>query len=450
MLKLNITSNKITMSKKIILIVSIVIVIAVIILGAIVLISKNAMTNLFVTSQPVVTLPDHSAEIAQDLQTAFTKATSTLGLSDKSLFMVNAYAGDETKPTDIAFAQDASTTGNQFYLASAIKPLLATAYIKILDIKDLDYKIPFKFADDGKILEGIAGDLYNKINNNYDEDVLLDLYILPFFKDYTSISREEILNILKTNPDIVNFNYTLTDVIKYTLGPSSNFGPTLIRSDLALKKGIDEEQASNLMEEYLNKMLTDKGYEGSLVVNKSTKSKALSTLNSAKFYEVEYLFDWFYKNEFKLNADAFSLMKESMREVGSDPVKFNRRHETKTIAKKVYGINPFHIDEKSGYIGFDYEAAPGLNKANGWDTLPAQEGKRIVFFDGCAFARIYLNNGKFVQYNFSIASPIYISTDPSYEELNPDYTQVKNKIFDSLEENIGAVLLKYKKDIASK
>jgi len=82
--------------------------------------------------------------------------------------------------------------------------------------------------------------------------------------------------------------------------------------------------------------------------------------------------------------------------------------------------------------------------------FPAQERKRIVFFDGCAFARIYLNNGKFVQYNFSIASPIYISTDPSYEELNPDYTKIKNKIFDSLEENIGAVLLKYKKDIASK
>lgn len=402
------------------------------------------------TNPPPVVIPDNSDEIAQELQAAFTKATVNIGLAPESIFMSNAYAGDESKPTDVSFAEDSTASGTYFYMASSIKPLLAASYIKILEIEDLDYKIPFKFADDGKILEGIAGDIFNKINYNYDEDILLDLYILPYFEGKTSISREEVLSTLKTKPEILDFAYTLRDVIKYTLGPSSNLGPTLLRSDLALKKGISEEESTNLMENYLNKMLTDKGFEGTLVLNKSTKSKVQKTLNTSKFYEMEYLFDWLFKNEFALKSDIFDLMKESMREIGADPFKYNRRHETKSIATKSLTVKDFKIVEKSGYIGFDYEAAPGLNNLNGWDKMVQQEGKRIVFYDACSFARIYLKNGKFVQYNFSIASPVYISKDPAYEELNSDYLPTKNKISDSLEENIGAVLLKYKDDILIK
>jgi hypothetical protein len=143
----------------------------------------------------------------------------------------------------------------------------------------------------------------------------------------------------------------------------------------------------------------------------------------------------------------FNLMKESMREISVDSIKFNRRQETKTITSKLIDPSKFKIVEKSGYIGLDYEAAPGLNKMNTWDTLSPQDGKRIVFYNASSFARIYLNNDKFVQYNFSIAVPVYISLDPYYEEMNSDYTSVKDRINKSLEDNIGPVIEKYREDV---
>lgn len=430
------------MNKKILVIIIVIIGLLTVSIGAfLVLTSRNQNVE---STNPPVQLPDNSPQFANDLISAFNVATTSIELPKESLFMVTAYSGDESKPEEIDFASDSSVS-NEFYMASTIKPLFAAAYLNILEIKDLDYKVPLKFTEGDETLETIAQNISDKINYNFDEDVLLDLFILPYFKDYTTISKDEVWEILQNNPELVNFEFELRDIIKYTLGPSSNLGLTLLKHDLALKKTISEEEACNLVENYLNKMLTDKGLSGSIIINKSTKSKAMQKLNTAKFDEIQYMFDWFFKNEFKLPEETFDLMKESMREIGSDPVKFNRRHETKTITSKA--LEDFNISEKSGYIGFDYEAAPGLNSANGWDTLPQVDGKRIVFYTASSFARIYLNNGRFVQYNYSIAVPVYIGLDPAYEELNNDYLPVKNKIFDSLESNIVQIMRKYKEYI---
>jgi hypothetical protein len=272
------------MNKKVIMLIAIVLIAVAISAGLLFFFTYKTQEQ--IVNPPVASQIDNSDEMAADLQTAFTKATSTLGLPKESIFMVSAYSGDEKNPTEVNFASDTATSSS-FYMASTIKPIYLAAYLKILDIKDLDYKVDFKFIDDGTTLETLAQNISDKINYNFDEDVLLDEFILPYFKDYTSISKEEVLEILKTNPELANYQFALKDIIKYTLGPSSNTGLTLLKSDIGIKKGLDEEKSANLVEEYLNKILVDKGFTGSIVINKSTKSVSGQTFNSVKFEEMQ-------------------------------------------------------------------------------------------------------------------------------------------------------------------
>jgi len=433
--------------RKIVLII--VIVIFIILVGFITFNSMRSNINTLtddLLSQPVTKSEDTiSQPFISDLKSAFSKAMTNLNLPKESVVMVDVYSGNESQPVNIKFEND-ENTNKQFYMASTIKPLYLSMIIQLLKINNPETRIPFKFVDEEKQLKEVASETSQNLTYNYSIDELLLDKLVPIFKAKNVKTSDDVYSELLTNPDLTNLTLSVRELFTYTLGPSSNWGLEIFKNYFAIQNSVDVEHGVNIVEDHLNDMLKAQGITANLVLNQSSTSKSKQTLNSDYFYEAEYLFEDFYENKFNLNTSIFNLMKDSMKEVSQDQIAANRRHEIKSMAKNV-GIVNAEIIEKSGYIGFDYEAAPGLVLANGQDKMPQMDGERIVFFDACIFSRIYLTNGNFVQFNYSISAPFYISNDPSYEELNPDYTANKNKINDLLQQNIQPVLEKYKNSI---
>src|SRR5260221_6666348 len=358
-----------------------------------------------------------SQNFAKDLQTSFYSSMQSLDLPKESIFMANSYYGNESqKESNFDFADPSLT--NQFYMASTVKPFYIAAFINLLSVKSLDYKVPFTFVEEPLYKWQIASEISDYIQHGYEEDDLLVKYIVPFFSgvEKEKATPEFIYDELIGNPMILNYQFSLRDIIRSTLGPSSNWGLTILRNHLALKKYGTEEGASQAVEDYLNNFLKQNNVSSNLRLNLSANSKRDKTFNTDYFYEVEYLFEFFYEHKFNINKDIFDSMKNSMRNVSDEPVTHNRSHEIKSIASSIFGSSSPDIIEKSGYIGLDYESAPGLNAVNGWNDLKTIDGKRIVFFTASDFSRIQLENGRFVQFNYSIRVPLYISLDPKYEE----------------------------------
>jgi len=395
---------------------------------------------------PILSQDTNPNNLSNNLVSSFKTAMAQADIPKESIFMVDSYSGNSDNLVDVAFEN--KENNKKFYMASSIKPFYLAAYINLLGIDNLNYKVPFKFAKDAENKFEIASAVYQNITYGYQQDELIMDFIVPYFKDKKGITIIQIFDDLTTDPIFLNYSFSLRDIIKYTLGPSSNWSLTLIRNDFSLKifKG-DEEKSTSAIEDYLNLFLSQNNQPPLLHINLSTNSKKDKMFNTLPFNEVEYLFNWFYQNKFNLNNDIFELMKLSTEDVSIDPKVNNRSHEIKSIAKDLFTNKKALIMEKSGYIGFDYEAAPGLNIANGWDKLPQIKNKRIVFFDACAFSRIYLKNGKFVQFNYNISAPVYISLNPKYEELNQDYLLVKNNILNKLNLNLKSVLETYRDNL---
>lgn len=434
------------MKKKIIIPVVVVAILMVAgIAAAFVVLSKPAANNS--TNPPATTeevkIKEISKQFASDLKAAFQTGVTNAKLPELSVAMSESYAGIEGNQPEINFVTDVDNK-QQFYLASTIKPLYLSAIINILQIKDLNYEVPFKFVDQDKNYTSMSQELSDTILYNYQNDPFIVDTFVPMLKELGLSSREEVKDALMNNPKFTEYKFTIKDIIKYTLGPSSNWSITLMRNHFALTQNKDEKGASDIIEAYLNKVLKDNGFTGSLILNLSTKSETDKTFNTDYFNEVEFLFEYFYQNKFNTPIETFNLMKESMRDVSENAKKENRMHEIKSMAKNVFGSKVASIIEKSGYIGLDYEAAPGFAAFNGWDKIEQVDGRRIVSFDASGFARIYLTNGNYVQFNYVVGAPISISKDPSYEELNNDYLEPKAKINESLQAAIQPVLTKYK------
>ncbi|MEO6728796.1 MAG: hypothetical protein ABIM99_02630 [Candidatus Dojkabacteria bacterium] len=436
------------MKKKYTIIGSVVVGVLVAFVAAVLLLTKKVPDATDpILSAPVAFNPDKvTLDFASDLKAAFARAVDKTNLPETSISMADAYVGNDTRNNKTDYSTNLDTQ-KQFYIASVIKPLYVSAIIDILKITDINYKVPFKFVDADKTFHKISEELSEYISYKYQTDSLLVDKIVPILEEAGVSTKEDIYTELTTNPKIVGYEFTLEDILKYTLGPSSNWGLSILRNHFSLKQSLDEESGANAVETYLNNYLKKNNFTGNLIVNLSTKSISQKTFNTDNFFEIEYLFQAFFENKFNLNTKVFELMKVSMEDVSSDAQKENRRHEIKSMAKNVFGDNVAVILEKSGYIGLDFEAAPGLNTLNGWDKLTAQDGKRIVFFDASAFSRIYLKNGFFIHFNYSIAAPFYISLDPAYEELNDDYLVNKDSINDALQTEIKPVLTKYKEYI---
>jgi hypothetical protein len=388
---------------------------------------------------------DYTREFSQDLKTAFQQAISEMNLPKESVVMSDYFFGNEAKVVNKKF-EDNPENKKLFYMASSIKPAYIAAFIKILNIKNLNYKVPFNFINNEKTKGAIAGEVYNYVTYGYDMDQLLVDTMAPFFKG-RNLTSKQIFDEMMTKDGISNYEFSLKDLIKYTLGPSSNWGVVLFRNNLAIKLGTTEEAAVNSIEFYLNDFLKQNNVTSNVRIFMSSQADKDKTYNSSYFYESEYLFKWLYENKFNLPKDILDDMKSAMQNVADDAPRVNRRHEMKSMAKAIFGDRKALIREKSGYIGFDLGAAAGLDAANGWNTMPKKAGKKIVFFDASSFSRTYFKTGNFAQFNYTIAAPVYISLTPTYEELNGDYTSVKNRYLDILEKNIRPVFEKYKDQI---
>ncbi len=430
------------MKKKIIKALSIILVILIILTG-------GAIYYIFFYTHPLThnstsskLQRDYTAEFSNELNQAFEQALTEMDLPKESVVMFDSFRGNEAQIIEKKF-ESKETSKKQFYMASSIKPAYTAAFINILNIKDLDYKIPFKFIKEDSNKREIALQTWQHVAFGYDQDVFITDYIAPYFKG-KGLTFQQITDEIMKSDTFKNLEFSLKDLIKMTLGPSSNWGLVLFRNHIALKLGTDEKAAVNTIEFYLNDFLKKNGVTSNIRIFMSAQAEADKTYNSTYFYELEYLFKWLFENKFNLKQEILDEMKLAMQNVAANPARVNRRHEMKSIAKPVFGEGKPLIIEKSGYIGLDFSATPGLDKANGWDKLPAKSGKKIVFFDASSFSRTYFKTGNFVQFNYSMSVPVYMSTKISYEELNNDYLVVKNKILDKLESKVRPVFEKYK------
>lgn len=415
-----------------------IIIVAAIIILVIFFMTRPQQANTEISSD----LKEISAEdFRNELEEAFNQAIKEAELPEKSIVIFDSYISNEEEDLKIKFEEN-DNTNEEFYMASTIKPLYYASVLKLQNIEDLQTPIPFKFRDHNLYLKEIALAMESFLTNGYQTDILLTEEIAPILKANNVSKYDDIFKQLTTNPELTELTIPLENLINYTMGPSSNWGLMLIRNYHAIQNNLSEEESVNKIEDDLNQILQSLNQEGTLVINLSTKSKTRKTLNTITFAEAEYLFQYFYENKFKLNSAIFDAMKKAMLEVSTDQVKNNRRHEIKSIGLNA-GLNNANIIEKSGYIGFDYEAAPALISANDLVDLEPIEGKRIVLFDASSFTRIYLVNDQFIQVNYSISAPFYISKEPKFEELNEDYLVNKNRINDSLQKNIKPVLEEY-------
>lgn len=384
-------------------------------------------------------------EFNNELQIAFQESIDQMQLPEGSIVMYDSYYGKDKIPE-----KGFETAGNKyFYTASTIKPFYLAAFIKLLEIESLEYTIPFKFVNDEVEKGKIAAELNDYLTYGRQIDPFIVDHIAPYFVYRSDWTSEEIMEKFLYAPDMQSLEFSFSDVIQSTLGPSSNLTLVLLRNHLALEKYETEEMAVNAIESYLNDFLLANGKTANLRIYLSQKSIDEELYNASYFYEIEYLYEYFWQNSFKIDPLIWDLMKNSMLNVSDDPAKSNRRHELKSLAKEVFkdsGKIPM-IYEKSGYIGVDFEAIPGLNRLNNWDTMPAKENQRILFINISTFSRIYLENDEYIQFNYAIAVPVYISLDPAYEEVNDDYLVVKNDILNKLDSNLTPVIEKYKGDI---
>src|SRR5690606_8161961 len=104
--------------------------------------------------------------------------------------------------------------------------------------------------------------------------------------------------------------------------------------------------------------------------------------------------------------DIFNLMTSAMTDVAADADRSNRRHEIKSMLKLNYISPSTPVIEKSGYIGLDYEGAPGLMESLGIQELPETSENRIVVFFANTFAKVKLNNGYSVIISYQISKPV--------------------------------------------
>lgn len=426
------------MKKKLILLFIIILILLTVGIAAIFYFDAQSQTETKNSDDIGETYRRDAQEFSESLLQAFNAAVEKAELSDNSLVAVNTYIGKEEKPEDVHFNDE----NKLYFMASSVKPILVTAFLKVTDIKDLDHKIPFKFVNDNEIKSTIALEISSYLTYGTQIDQFLIDHIASQFEEGKPYTVNEVLNIFLNDEKFVNLEFKLSDVIKSILGPSSNWGVTLLRHYLGIANNTDESGASDILENYINEYLKANNRSGEIHFSLSTRSVNDKLSNTAIFGEFEFLIEEFFRNNFEIPEHFFELMKSAMQNIASDPIKYNRRHEIKSIAKDVFDSSAYII-EKSGYIGLNRDAVENLAKEYGWDEIPKDDDQLAVLFNFSTFARIYLNNGWFVQMNYTITSPIVISTEPLYE-LNPDYVNLKNKVFGALEDELRPIFVKYK------
>jgi hypothetical protein len=419
--------------KKILIIVFLIILMATFFTGSYILVGK-----------PYLEQRNKEKEFETDLNVAFQNAITQMNLPEGSIVMYDSYYSKDKGYSIPNF----ELSGNKyFYIASGIKPLYIAATINLLSIKDPNYPVPFKFIDDEKQKSIIASDLNDYLAYGRQIDPFIVDYIAPYFVYKDNWTSDEIMEKFLYAPDMKTLEFPITSLIQTSLGPSSNLSLALLRSHLAFEKYETEKAAASAIEKYLNDFLLANNKTANMRIYMSENSEQDKRYNATKFSEMEYLYEFFWDNKFELEPTIWESMKEAMLEISDDPNKANRRHEMKSIVKGILGDVQPKVYEKSGYIGLDLEAIPGLNTLTGWDKLPSAEGKRVVIMSASSFSRTYFKNGKYVQFNYSISVPVYIKLDPHYEELNDDYLKVKNDILKKLEDNLAPVVSKYKDNI---
>lgn len=383
------------------------------------------------------TLPSEETKFANELKNALNEAFTKSNVNDKSFLMVNASVKTEESEIPIDKLSVNPDFQREFYIASLFKPFFVAAYIDIMNVEDLEYKIPFKFVkEDGRKTE-IANRIFEYLNHDTVTDPLL---VNVFAKDFKNrnLSIDEIYDELVNSEKYKNFEFSFKDLLTDTLGPSSNWGILILRDHMSLNGYEDDKGASSALEDYVNEFLKVNNLPETFRFFLSEKADKDKKYNSTKFYELEFLFDSFYKNSFEIPAEIHKHLILAMEDISDNPSKSNRRHEIKSISKQL-GFTP-KIEEKSGYIGFDFAATPALDQLNGWDLIPTVKDKRLIILNISSYSRIHLKNGEFIDLFYALASPTHLSLDPYYEEFNDEYLDYKNNILDNIETSLKEIL----------
>lgn len=392
------------------------------------------------------TLPSDEVKFVRDLENALNVAFTQSNLNERSFVMVNATLKTPSYQLNVDNLKTNPDYNHEFYIASTYKPFMIAAFIDLLNIKTLDFEIPFKFQSHQFRMREMASVIYEYNLRDTISDSLITNYFAQDFKE-GNFTVGEIYHELTTNEKYTGFKFTLREIIKESLGPSSNWTVVLMRDHLALNGYDNDKKAATALENVINDFLFKNKMPREFRFILSENAEREKKFNTMRFYHLEFLFDALYRNSFEIPAEIHEYMIDSMKFIPENPEKSNQRHEIKSIAR-LFDVDA-EIYEKSGYIGFDLGAAPGLDVANGWDRFPQIENKRVIIFNTSTYARIALSTGKYVDLIYAIASPTHLGLDPYYEELNREYLDYKNNILDNLEKNIGKVLSKYSSLITS-
>src|SRR5690606_33104704 len=203
------------MKKKLILLFIIILILLTVGVAAIFYFDAQSQTETKNSDDIGETYRRDAQEFSESLLQAFNAAVEKAELSDNSLVAVNTYIGKEEKPEDVHFNDE----NKLYFMASSVKPILVTAFLKVTDIKDLDHKIPFKFVNDNEIKSTIALEISSYLTYGTQTDQFLIDHIASQFEEGKPYTVNEVLNIFLNDEKFVNLEFKLSDVIKSILGP---------------------------------------------------------------------------------------------------------------------------------------------------------------------------------------------------------------------------------------